>query len=159
MGAIQNIKIPVGRSGFADIRENGYYYVDKSRLIEELLWTEGIQAFLITRPCRFGKTLAMSMLADFFDIRENSRTLFEGLAIAEDTRLCAKWMNQYPTLFLSFRTVDGLRFENAYAALTAVITDLYLEHLYLMESVAINPYDKEMFDRIASKKASRGEIA
>ena len=94
MKPTQNIKIPVGRSGFADIRENGYYYVDKSRLIEELLRTDGIQAALITRPRRFGKTLAMNMLADFFDIRKDSRPLFEGLAIAENAGLCAEWIRK-----------------------------------------------------------------
>lgn len=105
---MDKISIPVGRSGFADIRTNGYYYVDKSRLIEALLETEGIQATLLTRPRRFGKTLGMSMLAEFFDIRKDSRALFDRLAVAQNRQLCANWMNQYPTLFLSFRTVDGL---------------------------------------------------
>jgi len=141
----------VGRSGFADIRENGYYYVDKSRLIEELLRTDGIQAALITRLRRFGKTLAMNMLADFFDIRKDSRPLFEGLAIAENAGLCAEWMNRYPTLFLSFRAVDGLRFENAYARLETVVTELYNEHFYLMDSDKLITPDKELFHRIAFK--------
>ena len=159
MKPTQNIKIPVGRSGFADIRENGYYYVDKSRLIEELLRTEGIQAALITRPRRFGKTLAMNMLAEFFDIRKDSRPLFEGLAIAENAGLCAEWMNRYPTLFLSFRTVDGLRFENAYARLENVVTELYNEHFYLMDSDKLITPDKELFHRIAFKTASREEVS
>ena len=84
---MKEIKIPIGRSGFADIRENGYYYIDKSGLIRELLRTDGRQVTLITRPRRFGKTLGMSMLSEFFDIRKDSRELFEGLSIAGEKSL------------------------------------------------------------------------
>ncbi|MCI9340094.1 MAG: AAA family ATPase, partial [Dorea sp.] len=69
---MSGVNIPIGRSDFADIRRNGYYYIDKSNLIKELLRTNGIQVTLITRPRRFGKTLAMSMLSEFFDIRKDS---------------------------------------------------------------------------------------
>lgn len=81
---MQELRIPIGRSGFEDIRENGYYYIDKSGLIRELLRTDGRQVTLITRPRRFGKTLGMSMLSEFFDIRKESRELFLGLSIAKD---------------------------------------------------------------------------
>lgn len=112
-----DIKLPVGRSSFADIRENGYYFIDKSGLIEELLKTDATQVTLITRPRRFGKTLGMSMLSEFFDIRKNSRDSFQGLEIMENKQLCDAWMNQYPILFLSFRGVDGLDFAGACAQL------------------------------------------
>ena len=108
-----NLKIPVGISDFEKIRKNQYYFVDKSGLIEELLNTESNEVTLITRPRRFGKTLGMSMLASFFDIRKDSRTIFEGLEISKNTALCDEWMNQYPTLFLSFKDVDGLTFSSA----------------------------------------------
>lgn len=152
------IKIPVGRSGFADIRRNGYYYIDKSGLIRELLRTDGRQVTLITRPRRFGKTLGMSMLAEFFDIRKESRELFAGLSIMEETDLCMHWMNQYPTLFLSFKSVDGLDHAKAYEKLAAVMADLYKEHLYLMESDKLDPFSKEMFCQIASRRATQGMI-
>lgn len=97
------VKIPVGTSSFEEIRREGCYYIDKSGLIEELLDTAGTKVTLITRPRRFGKTLNMSMLSEFFDIQKNSSRLFKGLSIAENQTLCAEWMNQYPTLFLSFR--------------------------------------------------------
>lgn len=155
---MRTIKFPVGRSSFADIRENGYYFVDKSGLIEELLKTDATQVTLITRPRRFGKTLNMSMLSEFFDIRKDNAGLFEGLSIADNKQLCAEWMNRYPTLFLSFRGVDGLNFDGAYARLSAVIAELYKEHLYLMNSEAVNVFDKELFGRIASKAASVEEI-
>lgn len=122
---MMEIKIPVGRSGFADIRKNGYYFADKSGFIEELLKTDATQVTLITRPRRFGKTLAMSMLTEFFDVQKDSRKLFLGLSIASNTQLCKNWMNQYPTLFLSFKNVDGLDFPSAYAQLVSVLAKLY----------------------------------
>ena len=109
------LNIPVGISNFEKIRNNGFYYVDKTGLIEELLKTEA-EVTLITRPRRFVKTLGMSMLESFFDIRKNSRKLFEGLEIARQSELCSKWMNQYPTVSVSFRQVDGLNFTSAYDA-------------------------------------------
>ena len=87
------IRIPVGISDFEKIRTNQYYYVDKSGLIAELLKEESAEVRLITRPRRFGKTMAMSMLASFFDIRKSSRNVFEGLEIMEQPELCAAWMN------------------------------------------------------------------
>ncbi len=150
---MDGIKIPVGRSGFADIRRNGYYFIDKSGLIRELVRTDGTQVTLITRPRRFGKTLAMSMMAEFFDIRKNSADLFSGLLVSEDKELCGKWMNQYPTLFLSLRRVDGLDFAGAYAQLVTVIAELYKEHLYLIEEEKINAYDRVIFDKLASGDA------
>ena len=152
------IKIPVGRSGFAQIRANGYYYIDKSGLIEELLKTDATQVTLITRPRRFGKTLNMSMLAEFFDIRRDSSRLFEGLSIADHKEVCRDWMNRYPVLFLSFRSVDGLNFDGAYARLAAVISEVYKEHLYLMESEEVNIFDKELFKRLADKTALVEEV-
>ena len=91
---MRTLNIPVGVSNFEEIRKNGYYYIDKSGLIGELLSRTGTKVTLITRPRRFGKTLGMSMLENFFDIRKDSRALFEGLEIARDQALCDAWMNQ-----------------------------------------------------------------
>ena len=96
------LKIPVGISDFKKLREDGYYYIDKSGLIADLL-TNNSEVTLITRPRRFGKTLAMSMLANFFDIRKKSQNLFTGLQIESRPDLCQAWMNQFPTLFLKIR--------------------------------------------------------
>ena len=93
--------IPVGVSDFSEIRQNDYYYVDKSDLIRELLKTSIAKVTHITRPRRFGKTLAMSMLANFFDIRQKNESLFQGLAVSSDSSLCKEWMNQWPVVFLS----------------------------------------------------------
>lgn len=150
------IKIPIGRSGFADVRENNYYYIDKSDLIRELLRTDARLVTLITRPRRFGKTLGMSMLSEFFDIRKESGRLFAGLSVAKEKKLCEDWMNQYPVLFLSFKSVEGLGFAKAYEKLKAVISDLYKEHFYLMESDRVDTFSKEMFRQIVSQKATQG---
>lgn len=152
------MNIPVGVSDFAEIRQNGYYYVDKSGLISALLQTVATKVTLITRPRRFGKTLGMSMLESFFDIRKDSRKLFDGLEISECTELCSQWMNQWPTAFVSFRQVDGLSFSSAYDMFTLVISDLYKKHLYLLESEHVNSFDKKIFERIVGGEASEKEI-
>lgn len=150
--------IPVGISDFEKIRKNGYYYVDKSGLIAELLEEKSTEVTLITRPRRFGKTLGMSMLANFFDIRKESTELFKGLEIAEQRDVCSEWMNQFPTLFVTFKDVDGLDFSSAYGMLSSTITELYKEHLYLMESSRISPYDKEIMQRIITEEATVTDI-
>ena len=150
---MNTINIPVGTSNFAEIRRKGSYFIDKSSLIEQLLKTQSTKVTLITRPRRFGKTLGMSMLSEFFDIQKNSLALFEGLSVMRNEELCRQWMNQYPTLFLSFRSVDGLNFSGAYAQLASVIAELYKKHIYLTESEGIQPLDKEQFHRTAAEKA------
>ncbi len=85
---MDEMKMPIGRSGVEDIRKNRYYYVDKSDLIRELLRTDGRQVTLITCPHRFWKTLGMSMLSEFFDIRKESSSLFAGLSIEIENSLC-----------------------------------------------------------------------
>ena len=155
---MNDLKIPVGISDFAKIRNYDYYYVDKTGLIADLLEKETAEVTLITRPRRFGKTMGMSMLANFFDIRKDSEAMFEGLEIAKNTALCSEWMNQWPTLFLSFKKVDGLNFQDSYDMLTVVLANLYKNHMYLLESDKINPFDKEIITHIMSGDASVKEI-
>lgn len=130
-------------------------------MIEELLKTK-VEVTFITRPCRFGKTLGMSMLESFFDIRKDSKSLFDGLEITQNQNLCHEWMNQYPTVFVSFRQVDGLNFTGAYDMLTTVIAELYKGHLYLLDSDKISPYDKEIAKKLicanASPKDTKGSL-
>ena len=159
---VKTLNIPVGVSDFEKIRENGFYYVDKSGLLEKLLTKKTAEVTLITRPRRFGKTLGMSMLESFFDIRKDSRKLFEGLEITKQQDLCEKWMNQYPTVFVSFRQVDGLNFDSAYDMFTLVISDLYKRHLYLLNSDQISEYDKAIAKQLvlgdASVKDTKGSL-
>ena len=153
-----DLKIPVGISDFAKIRKYNYYYVDKTGLIEDLLEKETAEVTLITRPRRFGKTMGMSMLANFFDIRRDSQAMFEGLEIAQNTALCREWRNQWPVLFLSFKRVDGLDFGSAYEMLCTVIAEVCVTHSYLQESARVAPYDKNLLKRIEAGTATQVEL-
>ena len=155
---MKKLNIPVGVSDFGEIRKNGYYYIDKSGLIKELLDRAGVKVTLITRPRRFGKTMGMSMLENFFDIRKDSRKLFAGLEITRHQALCEEWMNQYPTIFVSFRQVDGLNFQDAYQQLVYEIALLYGKHTYLLESQMISEQEKAIFLQISERKAEKTDV-
>ena len=155
---MNNLNIPVGVSDFTEIRKNGYYYIDKSGLIKDILKTAFTKVTLITRPRRFGKTLAMSMLDSYFDIRKDSKQLFDGLEISQNQVLCSEWMNKYPTIFVSFRQVEGLDFKGAYDMLTVVIANLFNEHIYLLDSKKATEFQKTSFKNLLSGNASVKEV-
>lgn len=147
------MNIPVGTSNFTKIRQEGFYYIDKSGLIEELLGTSGIEITLIVRPRRFGKTLGMRMLAEFFDIRKDSRALFEGLAVSKNQELCKEWMNGYPVLFLTFKDVGGNTFDSAFGMLKTAFMNACIEHAYLLDNDSIDEDDKRKFAQLKSMTA------
>lgn len=155
---MKKLNIQVGISDFVKLRQDNCYYIDKSGLIVDLLQRSAAEVTLITRPRRFGKTLSMSMLASFFDIRRDSRKVFADLEIARHEELCRAWMNQWPVIFLSLRRVDGLDFAGAYAMLAAVIADLYKQHLYLLQDDKINTFDKQTMQAILAGKAEEQDI-
>ena len=155
---MQRVNLPIGTSDFAEIRREGWYYVDKTGLIRDLLNTRKAKVTLITRPRRFGKTLGMNMLANFFDIQKDSKALFEGLEISKDQALCEQWRNQWPVLFVSFRRVDGLDFQGAYGMLEETISDLCEEHRYLLDSSQISDLEKSVMERLIWKKATDQEL-
>lgn len=150
--------IPIGISEFEKIRKNDYYYVDKTELIQTLVKTEPAEITLFTRPRRFGKTFVMSMLASFFDIRRDSKALFEGLKIAEDQKLCELWMNQWPVIFLSFKDAGGETFEDAYGLLQSIISQLYVEHAYLEKCTEIDESYKEIFARLKRRQGNKPDV-
>ncbi len=156
---MKKLNLPVGISDFEKIRENGYYYVDKSGLISELLERETAEVTLITRPRRFGKTLGMSMLANFFDVRKDSSRLFDGLEITKNKTLCERWMNQCPTILFSLKDIDGLTFSNAYNQMQMQIANLYKEYTYLLDSDEIDPDDKNLFLQIKAGNASEVQLS
>ena len=96
-------KVGVGKSDFAALRESGNYYVDKTEFLYELVQRTDNLVTLFTRPRRFGKTLMMSMMERFFDIRKDNSALFKGLKVSEYKDFCREWMNQYPVIFISFK--------------------------------------------------------
>ena len=150
--------MPVGNTDFKEIRETGLYYIDKTMLIDQLVGKSGAKVTLFTRPRRFGKSLNMSMLQHFFDCREKSESLFDGLAISKDKTLCDNWMNQYPTILVSFKTVDATNFQDAVAQLKLVFADLFRSHIYLMDDNKLDNYDIKKLDRILSENPQNSDM-
>ena len=152
------IRIAVGDESFDEIRRAGLYYVDKTELLYDLVGRTNNKVTLFTRPRRFGKTLNMSMMESFFDINRDSRNEFDGLNISRHDRLCAEWMNQYPVLSLSFKDVDGLDFQKAYAKLCTVIADLCKKLESLPNCNDVNRADAEIFERLMYQRATDSDI-
>ncbi len=150
--------MPVGNTDFKEIRETGLYYIDKTMLIDQLVGKSGAKVTLFTRPRRFGKSLNMSMLQHFFDCREKSESLFDGLAISKDKTLCDNWMNQYPTILVSFKTVDATNFQDAVAQLKLVLADLFRSHIYLMDDENVDEDDVNKFKRIKSETPQKSDM-
>lgn len=136
-------KLPVGFDDFKKIRENHFYYVDKTQLIEHLLQKWG-EVNLFTRPRRFGKTLNMSMLKNFFEIGTDE-TLFEGFYISENQKLCEEYMGKYPVIFLSMKDVDGLTYDEAENALIQLIGSEAARFPFLLNSDKLSETEKEQY--------------
>ena len=107
----RKIKLPVGIEDFKEIRQEEFYYIDKTKLLEQLLEKWG-KVNLFTRPRRFGKTLNMSMLRYFFEIGTDE-SLFDGLYIKNNKKICEEYMGKFPVIFISLKNVEGLDFETA----------------------------------------------
>ena len=152
-----SIKFKVGGEFFEPLRNAQCYYVDKTELIYDLVSSENAVT-LFTRPRRFGKTLTMSMIESFFNIRRDSKALFEGLKITQHTEFCKEWMNQYPVLFVSFKDAEALRFETAYAKLKTIIADVCKKHDYLETSGNVKRSDKDRFERLIYEKGSDADV-
>ena len=150
---MKDLMLPTGISDFKEIRENQYYYIDKTGLINDLLQNKNTKVTLITRPRRFGKTLNMDMMDNFFDIRKDSKKLFEGLSISHNEELCGNWMNQYPTMFISFKSVDGLSYDTAYNQLVYEISLLYKKYEFLVYECDLSESEKESFRKLDERKA------
>ena len=154
---MKKLNIPVGISEFDKIRDRGYYYVDKTNLIAELL-DNIAEVTLITRPRRFGKTMAMSMLANFFDMQQDNIERFCGLKISQNTELCSQWMNQWPVMFLSFKEVDGTVFDHAFNLLKFTLAQFCDDHAYLTESEKVTEEQKRIFRRLNDQTASLTDV-
>lgn len=142
------LKLPVGIEDFQEIRRLGFYYVDKTMLIEQLLAKWG-KVNLFTRPRRFGKSLNMSMLRYFFDI-ETDKTLFDGLYISRNKQLCEEYMGKFPVIFLSLKGVDGLTFSEARFCLAELIESEARRFKFLMHSDNLDADDKAMYRDLLS---------
>lgn len=149
-------KLPVGIEDFKELREENFYYIDKTGLIRDLLNSWG-KVNLFTRPRRFGKTLNMSMLKNFLEIGAD-KALFDGLAIAEERELCEIYMGKFPVVFLSLKSVEGLTFEDAYEMLRRVLRSEMLRLSFLAESDRISEKEKYSFRRFLDEQDTREDV-
>ena len=153
-----DVKVGVGETDFADLRKENLYYVDKTEIIYELVHDTNNKVTLFTRPRRFGKTLMMSMMENFFSIRKDSKDMFEGLAITNHEDFCREWMNQYPVLFISFKDIEAEDFEGAYKMLKTKLADLCKEWASVLNDAVIDKDDKEIFSRLKATTAEENEV-
>ncbi len=151
-------KVGVGRSNFAALRRAGNYYVDKTELMYELVKETDNEVTLFTRPRRFGKTLMVSMMENFFDIRKDSRKLFEGLQITRHRTFCENWLNQYPVLFISLKDIEAETFQDAYAMLKVRLADVCKEYDDLKNNMRVNPFDAEIFVRLEAQTCNLADV-
>ena len=153
---MERLKLPVGIESFEEIRSEGFYYIDKTGLIRDLLNNWG-KVNLFTRPRRFGKTLNMSMLKSFFEIGAD-KTLFDGLLISRETALCEEYMGKFPVVFVSLKGVDGLTFEDAYGMLRRIIRAEVSRLQMLLDSERISEDDKKPLERILKEEDTKDDI-
>ena len=149
-------KLPIGIDGFEKIRTNNFYYVDKSMFIVDLLQNWG-EVNLFTRPRRFGKSLNMSMLKCFFEIGGDPM-LFDGLKIVQEEKLCNEYMGQFPVISISMKSVDGLNFEAATAALRTVIGNAAMELEFLGTSDRLSAEEKVIYAQLTEAGTAQGGI-
>ena len=148
--------LPIGREDFKEIRENDFYYVDKTKYIEELL-LDGTQVKLFCRPRRFGKTLSMSTLRYFFDIKngEENRKLFDGLYISNSPMMSEQ--GKYPVIFITMKGVSNSNFKEAFERIADKVSTLYRNYTFLLEK--LDEYEKEKFSSIVSENCNSIQLS
>ena len=149
-------KLPVGIDSFEKLRREGFYYVDKTGLIVDLMQNWG-EVNLFTRPRRFGKTLNMSMLKSFFEIGGDT-SIFEGLRVSREKQLCEAHMGKYPVVFVSLKGVDGLTFETAYNTLCRIITGEFSRLQYLASSDKLASNEKRFVEKMVNGEYGDADI-
>ena len=151
-------KIVLGTDIFDKLIESGGYYVDKTELLYELVAETANEVTLFTRPRRFGKSLTMTMMESFFDVRHLGSKTFENLNIYQKhPDFCNTWMHQYPVLLLSLKDVEGTTFEDAYAMLQGVIAEVCIKHSFLEADSRVHPADAATFRRLEFKTECRSK--
>ena len=136
-------KLPIGMENFVEIRRNNFYYVDKTRLIEQLVekWSE---VSLFTRPRRFGKSLNMSMLRAFFEVGAEAN-LFDGLYISHRRELCEQYMGKYPVISFTLKNIEGQSFDEVKKSMRYLIGTIARQYSFLLESEKLSVVDKEIY--------------
>ena len=151
--------IGVGYEYFDELIRDNNYYVDKTELLYDLLEKSNNKVTLITRPRRFGKTLAMSMMECFFDIRRDSCEVFADLDIVRNhPEFCKNWMNQYPVLFFTLKDIEGLSFDNAYGMLVGAVSRLCIKYSFLENECSVDSADAQVFHKLKFKESNMEEV-
>ena len=150
------LKLPVGIDSFEKIRRNRFYYIDKTKLIEQLVETGG-EVTLFTRPRRFGKTLNMSMLKSFFEMGADE-SLFDGLYISGNKELCDKYMGKYPVIFLSLKSAEGRSFDDARYMITELIGIEAERFGFLEDSEYLSENEKKRYKAIIALKDGKNAM-
>lgn len=144
---------------FAELRQHNGYYVDKTHFLNKLLFPKlSAKVALFTRPKGFGKTLLMSMLAEFFDITKDSRELFAGLKVSENGALCREWMNQYPVIFLTLKSIENPTFEQSLAHIHSQLRTFCGQHKYLLTSEQVYDTDKDDIRQYLDNKTDKSTL-
>ncbi len=149
-------KLPVGIESFEKIRREGFYYVDKTAMIRDLLDRWG-EVNLFTRPRRFGKSLNMSMLKAFFEIGSD-KTLFDGLEIRKESKLCEQYMGRFPVISISLKSVDGEDYRSARSMVCSVVGNEAMRFQFLLESDHLTDKEKQMYNQITSVDVTNQEV-
>ena len=151
---IRKKKLPIGIENFEKLRLENFYYIDKTGLIRELLNNWG-EVNLFTRPRRFGKTLNMSMLENFFSL-DGDKSIFDGLEISKETALCEEYMGKYPVVSISLKGIDAWSYETAYQMAVRVIIDAAAKFYFLLDSEKLNAHDKAEYQKLLDDTMNEG---
>lgn len=150
--------VSVGESDFDSLRKENAYYVDKTEILYELVNNNKNKVTLFTRPRRFGKTLMMSMIKNFFDIMKDSKDIFEGLDITKHKTFCKEWMNQYPVLFVSFKDIEAETFTGAYQMLKTRLAEVCKGLVGLLDGQEVDKDDLKLFLNLKAKKGDEDDV-
>ncbi len=149
-------KLPIGIENFEEIRKEDFYYIDKTGFIVELLHNWGA-VNLFTRPRRFGKTLNLSMLENFFSL-DGDQSIFDGLNISKETALCEEYMGKYPVLSVSLKGIDARTYETAYQMTVRVMIETAAKFYFLLDSEKLNVHDKAEYKDLLDKNRNEGVL-
>ena len=150
-------KILIGSEFFFKLRESGGYYVDKTAFLKNFLAMPP-EVSLFTRPRRFGKTLFLTMLHDFFDISGDSQPLFDGLYVSRDTLLCDIWMNKWPVVFLTLKLLEADDFDSSLSSFAYIASSLCKEYAYLIDSPRVDADTQELLKRYKRREMDRVDL-
>ncbi|MFK5976405.1 MAG: AAA family ATPase, partial [Sulfurovum sp.] len=150
-------KLPIGISDFKSlIEEDDYYYINKTNLIKEII-DDSAKVILLPRPRRFGKTLNLSMLRYFFDIKEDNRHLFENLSISKNDRIMLE-CNKYPIIYITFKDVKENNFDDSFRRIKRLVSNEFNRYSSVINNLDLTPIEKRRVDKILNEEADIVDI-